>query len=197
MDPFFTTHGRAVARGMGLPTVQGMMAQHGGWLSIDTKVEVGTTVRLYFPLIEAHSNETFVETGMHPFPTARRVTSGRILIADDEVFVRDLVKKVFEKEGWNLEEACSHEEVLALADKEEFAFDIAILDLTMPGPSAEESIAAIQRSSPGTKILVTSGFNHNERLDRLTHAPGVRFIPKPFSPKSLLEKVDTIMAMPA
>ena len=199
MDPFFTTHGRARARGMGLPMVQGMMAQHGGWTAIHTEVGAGTKVRLYFPLAQPPQPGTGAgrDRGKEEaLAAARTETRGRMLIADDEVFVRDLVRRLFEKENWEITEAASHEEVIEKLRQENPTYHVVILDLTMPGPAAEDTIAALRTKLPNTQILVTSGFNHNERVDRITRARGVSFIPKPFSTKSLLEKVDTILALP-
>jgi len=56
MDPFFTTHGRAIARGMGLPMIQGIMAQHGGWMEIHSEVGMGTSIDLYFPVATVHDD---------------------------------------------------------------------------------------------------------------------------------------------
>lgn len=251
LDPFFTTRGRASASGMGLPMVHGMMAQHGGFLDIDTTVNRGTTVYLYFPIslqdidvtiepapIAAESeaaapveessaslpaeepdiaapevDEAAFEQAVPdipepdtPEPAPKRPVrvkpaatiipedeQGRMLVADDEPFVRNIVRRIFGDDKWFIEEFGSHQEIMDRLDQGDFRFDIAVLDITMPGPPVEEIVAAILRERPSMQILLISGFDHNERVDQMTQNPAVEFMPKPFSPKALTERVDEIM----
>lgn len=246
LDPFFTTRGRASASGMGLPMVHGMMAQHGGFLDIDTIVNRGTTVYLYFPIslqdidvsvdpaptipeieptvpeedataplpeevpdteapvFEEPALEQSIPDEPDPAPQTPAAEKpartaipaeeqGRMLVADDEPFVRNIVRRIFGDDKWFIEECGSHQEIMDLLDQGDFRFDIAVLDITMPGPPVEDIVQAILRERPSMQILLISGFDHNERVDQMTQNPAVEFMAKPFSPKALTERVDEIM----
>lgn len=196
MDPFYTTHGRARARGMGLSMVHGMMAQLGGWMDIVTSPNTGTEIVLYFPVdepcapMDTADSSSDTMTKMVELPVKE---VGRILAADDEVFIRSLVRTMFEGKGWIVDEAEDHDDVVASFKGEGPGYDLVLLDLAMPGVSAEESISAILTASPNTKVLISSGKSQDDQVDRMMLNPGVEFIPKPYSPKELMAKVDAMM----
>lgn len=198
LDPFFTTHGRARARGMGLPMVQGMMAQHDGWMQIDTVPGEGTVVGLYFPVAtveEPAATAAAPEDDTVHVLTA--VESGRILVADDERFIRTIVRKIFESEDWTVDEAEDYQEVMdQYLEPNPVRYGAVLLDLTMRGPSTEDTIEKILSLHPDTRILIMSGFDRNDRVNRLAQNPNVGFISKPFSTKALLQRVDELNAEP-
>jgi two-component system, cell cycle sensor histidine kinase and response regulator CckA len=192
-EPFFTTHGRAVARGMGLPMVQGMVAQHGGWMEIKTDVGKGTTVALFLPVKQlpvAEGAPVDPDGTMSVDPVA---FPGRMLVADDEPFIRRLIKKVFRSEGWQIDEAKDNDEVLEKVGGNGDAYNLIVLDLTMPGASTEETIRHISRTDPAARILFISGYARDERIERLLGMTKSDFISKPFSPKELLTRVDELV----
>jgi len=195
-EPFFTTHGRAKARGMGLPMVQGMVAQHGGWMEIKTEMGHGTAATIYLPIKErenAGSNQRAADDDgtMAVDPAA---APGLMLIADDEPFIRKLVRKIFQAEDWEIEEAGDYNEVLERVTAGDKTFDLIILDMTMPGPSTEECLQQISKSAPDTKVLLISGYARDERIERLLAMTPSDFVSKPFSPKTLLTKVDALVS---
>ena len=196
MDPFYTTHGRARAQGMGLSMVYGMMAQLGGWMDIVTSPNRGTEIVLYFPVDDPCAPMDIVDSPSDPMTNMVELPVkevGRILAADDEVFIRGLVRTMFEGKGWIVDEAEDHDDVVATFGGEGPNYDLVLLDLAMPGVSAEESISAILTASPNTKILIASGKRQDDEVDRMMLHPGVDFIPKPYSPKELMAKVDVMM----
>jgi two-component system, cell cycle sensor histidine kinase and response regulator CckA len=196
LDPFYTTHGRSEARGMGLKMVQGMVAQHGGWLELLSEAGKGTEVKLFFPVKKADEKtaaaaEADADGTMKVLPAA---LVGRMLVADDESFIRDIVRRVFSAEGWTVEEAADHSEVWsAVKDK---TYDLLILDVTMPGPSVESTVAEVLRTLPRAKILMISGFARDTRVEQLLTMGNIEFLGKPFSPKEILSRVDRMMAEP-
>ncbi|OQW96055.1 MAG: hypothetical protein BWK77_06490 [Verrucomicrobia bacterium A1] len=198
LDPFYTTHGRSEARGMGLKMVQGMAAQHGGWLEIASEPGKGTEVSLFFPVKkvdekQAAAAKTDADGTMKVLPAA---PVGRVLVADDESFIREIVRRVFETEGWVVDEASDHSEVSQLIKEKPTEYDLFILDVTMPGPSAESTVAEILRGLPRAKILMISGFSRDSRVDHLLAMGNIEFLGKPFSPKEILSRVDRMMAEP-
>lgn len=194
-EPFFTTHGRAMARGMGLPMVQGMVAQNEGWIEIETKVGKGTTVAMYLPQakdVESASGPTMDADGTMKVESA--AAPSRMLVADDEVFIRRLIHKVFDAEGWNIDEANDYDEVIALLEKNPDSYSFVVLDLTMPGCTTEDAIRKLSETQPDARVLFVSGYARDERIERLLKMVPSDFISKPFSPKSLVTVVDELLA---
>lgn len=192
-EPFFTTHNRAVARGMGLPMVQGMVAQHGGWMEMKTDVGQGTTVALFLPIQDPTADSGPVTDADGTIPVQHAAAPGRMLIADDEPFIRRLIKKVFQPEGWRIDEAGNNDEVLEMVGGDGNRYGLIVLDLTMPGASTEETIMHIRETDPAARILFISGYTRDERIERLLAMVKSDFISKPFSPKTLLTRVDELI----
>ena len=192
-DPFCTTSSRAEKRGLGLSVVQGIVAQHGGWIELHSIKDQGTEVRIFLP---AHipENKTGELDPEEALPVTAAARAGRMLIADDEAFIRQLVSRIFEQEGWLIDEAISHEEVIQLATRHPNYYQLIMLDLTMPGPPPEESVKEITRQSPDTRIVLMSGLQRATRVDQLIELGAKSFIPKPFSPKKMIAVVDEVLA---
>jgi len=195
-DPFFTTHGRAGKRGMGLSVVQGMVAQHGGWLEIKSAPGKGSEIRMFLPLqpVKAppeQEGRVDVDGTMQVLPAA---PVGRLLVGEDEEHIRRLVAKVFASEGWEVEEVGNYEEVLARVDNGSFDYDLLILDMTMGGPPLERVLESVVSRHPEAAVVIMSGFDADDRVKRLLLGHRrVGFMHKPFSPKDLLQKVDTLL----
>ena len=203
VDPFYTTRDRAEKRGIGLSVVQGIVRQHGGWLKIDSTTGVGTAVTLYFPVAELSQPVVFEEAAQPTqIPAARMrssVPAGRVLVGDDEDIIRQMVSRVFAREGWCIEEAHDYHEVLEMAnDRDAGHFDLFILDMTMSGPaSVEENLARLDKSAPGAPILIMSGAARDRFVDHLMRRYNCEFVKKPFSPSYLLEVVEQMLLPPA
>jgi DNA-binding response OmpR family regulator len=104
-----------------------------------------------------------------------------MLVADDEDYVLKLISRVFSKEGWDITEATSFYEVLTTLETRKEHYDVLILDVRMPGPSAEETLRRILDAGCKAHILLVSGLPRSERMDRLIKQSNGIFISKPFS----------------
>ncbi len=117
-----------------------------------------------------------------------------MLIGDDENLIRTLIRKVFEGEGWEVDEARDFDEVISTLENGKAPYDLMVLDLAMSGPTAEYAVDEIKSARPDTNILIISGFGRDERVEELLKVTGGDFVSKPFSPRILLSKVDEIIA---
>jgi len=187
-DPFFTTKGRATAKGLGIPMVHGMMRQHKGAVAVDSNPGCGTTVSLYFPIPEPMAPK--VEA---PAASPSAVGVGRVLLADDEDVIRRLMVRVFQGKGWLVQEAHDFREMLGIVEKDPGWFDLILMDFTMPGPTPEEAVERLKACQCSAKIMVVTGMAQDERLDGLVEACDGAYMPKPFSPKTLLTAVDEFL----
>jgi len=190
-DPFFTTHGRAFAKGMGLPMVHGMMRQADGCIEVTSAVGQGTTTSLYFPLPETMHAVVEQEKDLGMAPAA--LSTRRVLLADDEDIIRRLMVRVFQNDGWIVQEAHDFNEMLDVVEKDPAWFDLILMDFTMPGPTPEEAVARLKACACDASIMVVTGMAQDERLDGLLEACNGAYVSKPFSPKSLLSSVEEFL----
>jgi len=190
-DPFFTTHGRAFAKGMGLPMVHGMMRQADGCIEVTSAVGQGTTTSLYFPLPETMHAVVEQEKDLGTAPAA--LSTRRVLLADDEDIIRRLMVRVFQNDGWIVQEAHDFNEMLDVVEKDPAWFDLILMDFTMPGPTPEEAVARLRACACDASIMVVTGMAQDERLDGLLEACNGAYVSKPFSPKSLLSSVEEFL----
>lgn len=120
----------------------------------------------------------------------------RILLIDDDPSVSAAVQLILEHEGYSVTLAGSGEAGLALLSAA--AFDLAMVDMFMPGLGGLETIARIRKHAPDLPVIATSGTA--ARLDRSGAAPDVlaqasqlgtaAVINKPFRPRDLFATIE-------
>jgi len=185
-EPFFTTKGRAKGTGLGLPTVHGIVGQHGGDVEVSSQPGEGTTVRLLLPLEEARAEPAAVAPA-EPAPVRLR-----ILLVEDEPTVRALAGRILRRAGNDVTSAGSPAEALALPP--EARPDLLVTDVLLPEMDGIELFRRLNARWPGLRVLLMSGFPEgNARIEEAI-ARGQHFLQKPFGPGELLEKVRSAAA---
>lgn len=159
-EPFFTT--KSTGHGLGLAAVLGIVRTHGGGLRVESDPE-GTMFVVWWPLA------TSVENAVVAAPSASSV-----LVIDDEDLVRDVLARMIEDLGYVVASARDGASGLALVEQQ--AFDLVLVDMTMPRMSGAEVIAALRQKHPHVKVVLCSGY------DRDGHGPvqADGYLPKPF-----------------
>jgi len=176
MDPFFTTKPLGRGTGLGLSQVYGTMKAHGGTVDIQSRRGEGTRVRLTFPSQTRGSSP--VEAALPSEPPIFKAL--RILLVDDEEFVRTAVHQLLELLGHQVEVAEGGPQALQRL-REGLAPDLMVVDLNMPGMDGAETLARVRELRPGQPVLIATGYA-DERIPRLlVHFPEVRILKKPFS----------------
>ena len=125
-----------------------------------------------------------------------RGAGATILLADDESAVRGPLRRILEDSGFRVVEAAGGEEALSLAGDLVGPIHLLVTDVVMPGMSGGELARKLGESRPQMKILFMSGYS-SEAVETHGHlVPGARFIPKPFSARDLVGRVQEILAAP-
>jgi CheY-like chemotaxis protein len=119
----------------------------------------------------------------------------RILIVDDERLVADTLALVFQKGGFQTKAAYSVDE--AMEDAREFAPDLLLCDITMPGKDGLALVQEITQALPGCRIMVLTGFYSNlravyEKIEKLARPVSVHT--KPCQPDELLRQASVLLA---
>jgi nitrogen-specific signal transduction histidine kinase len=178
-DPFFST--KFTGRGLGLPTVLGIMHGHRGGLAVETAPGEGTTVILALPLAAGPPT-----VAAPPRPRPRGAT---VLVVDDDDLVRDLLSDFLTEAGLAVVVARSGAEAVELYAARRDEFGLVLLDLTMPGMGGEETLRRLRAIEPGLRIVLCSGYSREEATRGFEDLNLAGFLQKPCDPALLLEVV--------
>jgi signal transduction histidine kinase/CheY-like chemotaxis protein len=178
-DPYFTT--KQEGSGLGLATTYSIIKKHGGHISVESQLGVGTTFHVYLPAsdkIVAEKEEVKLIKGQ-----------GRILVMDDEVSVQKLVGRMLKNLGYESEFAKDGAETIQMvkeAKEAEKPYDAVILDLTIPGKmGGKEAIKKLLEIDPELKAIVFSGYSNNPILANFEEYGFKGMMPKPFELRTL------------
>ena len=129
-------------------------------------------------------------------PDVRDVGEPRpvILVADDEVMIRNLVTILMQAEGYFVLAAADGHEGLELSRKYPGTIELVITDMQMPKLNGADLCAHLLEERPGIKVLIMSGADIGEIVSQNVNLP---FLPKPFDGKTLIARVRAILAAPA
>lgn len=188
-DPYFTTKGKV--SGLGLTTAYAIMKRHGGFITADSQLNVGTTFTLYLP---ASKSESYTEKDLDNHPAFGK---GRVLLMDDEEPIRRLAEDLLSFLGYDVRVAEDGEqavEMYAKAKNSHPPFDAVILDLTViGGMGGREAIKALREIDPNVKAIVSSGYFSDPVMAnyRNYHFKGV--VAKPYTVKELSEVLKSVI----
>jgi PAS domain S-box-containing protein len=153
VEPFFSTKGVGRGTGLGLSMVHGLAAQLGGALTLDSRPGEGTVAALWLPV----SDSVPAAAAARPEPEAGpRATAGTVLLVDDEPLVRASTADMLGEMGYEVVEADSGADALALIDLR--APDLVITDHLMPGLSGTDLALILAAERPGLPVLIVSGY---------------------------------------
>ena len=192
-EPFFTTKEKGKGTGLGLSTVYGIVKQSDGYIWVDSEPGNGATFRIYLPRVEEQVRRREAEV---VDPTSLE-GSGTILVVEDELAVRVLVRRVLERNGYTVLDADSGKAAIALLDETSVVPDMLLTDVVMPGMSGRELADHLEARLPGVKVLYMSGYTDEAIVHHGVLDPGVAFLQKPFTPDVLLLKVKEVLGAPS
>jgi two-component system cell cycle sensor histidine kinase/response regulator CckA len=186
-DPFFTTKEIGQGSGLGLSIVYGIIKQHNGFITVQSKENHGTTFNIYLPLIDAMSEQ------QQPMSAQIKQGTETILLAEDNENVRRLAKEVLERTGYTVIEAIDGEDAIQQFLRNKDTIDFLIIDAVMPRKNGKEVYNAIKKIKPHMKALFTSGYTKDIIINKGIYDPSYNFLPKPLSPNELLHKVRELL----
>ena len=183
-EPFFTTKEPGKGTGLGLSTVYGIVRQHRGDIRVTSAPGRGSTFEVSFPAVGAPALQS------KP-PDAGSVASAAgesVLVVEDEEQVRAIVVKILEHAGYRVCAVSSGHDAIDMVRDRAPVFDLALLDVVMPGLSGPETYSELLKYAPNLPVVFSSG-----HMDRATFAPLAAgrhtLLAKPYSRQELLARV--------
>jgi PAS domain S-box-containing protein len=187
-EPFFTTKEVGKGTGLGLATVHGAVARTGGSVDVHSEMGVGTSFKVYFP--RADVSEAIVEA---PAAPARpRTGAETVLLVEDAAGLRELVKRVLERDGYTVLIAANADEALELFELNP-SIDVLLTDVVMPGASGAELTRRLVERRPALKVLYMSGYTEDAIVQHGVLNPGIEFLNKPFTAEVLGRKIREVL----
>lgn len=191
-EPFFTT--KKQGTGLGLSTVYGVVTGARGHIAIRSRPGQGTVVQIFLPVARRSDNTQPADAPIHPeeAKTPSPPRPPRILVVDDEPGVREVIRRVLVKAGFEIVSAPDGEEALATFEEQQGSFDLVITDLSLPGMSGSDLGRALRLLQAELPLLLTSGYSEDSTEVSRAHMPGEQFLEKPFGSKELIEAATTL-----
>ena len=188
---FFTT--KPGGSGLGLATVKSIMQQHGGSITIESRVGRGTTVSLILPAA-AHRPEPPVAS--LPSPVVK--TTGRILLIDDEAMILSVVGSMLNTLGYQYavaKDGVAGCDEYVRAKTEGVPFAAVLLDATIPnGLSGEEALKLLLETDPDARVILCSGYTDSDLLREAGQLGFKAILPKPFSISEFVSVFNEVLA---
>jgi signal transduction histidine kinase/HAMP domain-containing protein len=187
-DPFFTTKGSG-GTGLGMSVSYAIVKRLGGEILVESAVGQGTTVRLRLP---AGTTSDASPPASAPSPSASACC--RILVVDDDAYVREVLREVLASLGHRVEVVDSGQQALERFTPE--AFDLVITDLGME-LSGREVARAVKARSPNTPVILVTGWAAGLNMAELRKGGVDLLLGKPFQVSEVREVVAKAMELQA
>ncbi len=188
-DPFFTTKMQGIGTGLGLAMVYNIIHQHNGFIDVYSEVDVGSTFNIYLP--EHEQWDQSVQPGedneiIHG--------NGCVLVIDDEDVVRIIARNILSECGYEVILAEDGRRGIELFMKMQDRIKAVLLDMAMPGMSGDEVFGELKKIRPDVKVLLSSGFKQDTRVEKVLSLGVSGFIQKPYSMIEMSYKLNDVIS---
>jgi CheY-like chemotaxis protein len=187
-DPFFTTKAAGEGTGIGLSVVHGIVVNHGGTITVESRVDHGTTFMIYLPCTPWDMAGEVQEE--EPLPCRQE----RLLFIDDEPALVHLGHAVLTQLGYDVTSCTSGVEALAAFQAAPHHYDLVITDYTMPQMTGDVLTRALRRLRPDIPIILETGFSHTIDAEQAATLGIDAFLLKPWTVRELARTIAQVLA---
>ncbi|MBK8001176.1 MAG: response regulator [Verrucomicrobia bacterium] len=188
-EPYFTTKDQSRGPGLGLSITAAMVAEHSGWMEVESQLGRGSVFSIYLP----RSQDAVPKRAAAPvLETNALEGKEQILVVDDEELVRMVTKAVLAYRGYRVIEAVDGEDAVAKYSADSANIGLVLMDLHMPKLNGHEALVRIREINPGVRAILLSG-GLQEADGRLAEMEHVAFLQKPFENQELLRVVRQLL----
>jgi len=183
-DPFFTT--KETGNGLGLATSYSIIKNHDGYITVESKLGVGTTFHIYLPSCP-EINKTKELKVQEKLITGE----GKILVMDDDEAIRELTCAILNQIGYDVITAKDGAEAIELYKKAKesgYPINTVILDLTVSGGmGGREAIQKIMEIDPEVKAIASSGYSVDPIMSDFRKYGFINTLRKPYGVKEICD----------
>jgi CheY-like chemotaxis protein len=186
-QPFFTTKAPGKGTGLGLSTCQSIVKNLNGFITVQSRLLVGTEFKVYLPSEGAGSAATAASPQSPPNGRGER-----ILVVDDEESILAITRTALENYGYLVSTAASGLEAVARFREDPQSISLVMTDHSMAFMDGHAIIALLRKIRPDIKVILTSGSEKEvQDVGDLSDTNG--FIPKPFTTEKLLNIIHDVL----
>ena len=168
--------------------VYGIIKQHDGLIHVYSEPSQGTTFKIYLPAIDRHAQPATAKSTV-------KAAGGTetILLAEDDIMVRNVAIRVLEMNGYHVLPAVDGEEAVRVFKNSSDKISLAVLDVVMPKMGGRDAYTHIKSIQPGIRTLFTSGYSADSLRSEFLVDEELLLIQKPYSPNDLLIRVRELL----
>ncbi|HVS52137.1 MAG TPA: PAS domain S-box protein [Opitutaceae bacterium] len=185
-DPFFTTKEIGKGTGLGLSTVLGIVKGHGGFVTVESRVGHGSVFKVFLPATP-ELNGARDPAGQLPEPSGR---GELILVVDDEVAVREALRRLLERNGYRVITAGDGLEALERFLARRADVHVVLTDVMMPRMNGVALARDLRRLAPELRIIAATGLDEEGNREELARLGVVDLILKPCDAKQVLDVLE-------
>tara|TARA_R100000750_G_scaffold4247_2_gene3259 strand:- start:2975 stop:5140 length:2166 start_codon:yes stop_codon:yes gene_type:complete len=170
-EPFVSSKDSSVGSGLGLSMVQGFVKQSRGFVRIYSEIDVGTSIKMFFPALDSPDQAEPVAQSAPPDSGQPEATGlARILIAEDQLEVLSMIVRTLTSAGYTVDAATNGQDAYDLF-KANRSYDLLLTDVVMPGemrgPDLARACRALEADLP---VIFMSGY----ASEATVHGNGLR-----------------------
>ncbi len=190
-EPYYTTKEQGKGTGLGLSVIHGIIKNHGGDISVCSQTGVGSTFRVYLPVIDDIDME--IET---PETVSESNGNEHILLIDDEESIIDIEQRILERLGYSVTPITDSEAALEEFKERPDAFDLVITDMTMPKITGDRLAQRLMDINPQIPVILCTGFNEDITEEKALSMGIDKFVMKPIVKDELAYTIRTVLDNP-
>jgi PAS domain S-box-containing protein len=187
-DPFFTTKSEGKGTGLGLPTVYGIVKQHGGGIHVQSEPRKGTRFEICFPRTDA-----LPARKRHDAPHTAHTGAETVIVVEDQDQLRTLVCRQLRSAGHTVLDARDGASAIRITSGYPGAIHLLVTDVVLPGMNGRELFDRLALERTGLKVLFMSGYAGDILSAHGVATEGLDLLQKPFTLQDLAAKVQEVL----
>ncbi len=187
-EPFFTTKRPGKGTGLGLSLVLSIVKGFSGEIRVESQPGLGTLFEIFLP-----ATKKSLTVAPAPPPAIARGGQECILLAEDEEVIREMAQIGLESKGYKVFSAADGAAALSMYRERRQDIDLVIADMVMPRMSGSELFAHMKEINPEVRVIVSSGYSHDQEGQRMLRHGCLGYLQKPYNIESLNHLVRSVL----